>query len=279
MRVFIFMLKHIEQSVFFCTVGICLPLLLFIYRGLCILAQTPFLLSIHLFFLNINQILEPVFFCYLPTVLLFFILQKKPVTPPFFEKINPLLLFYSRVAKTECFFYENLRYGYLVLFLYFAIYLYTKYVGFYLEVVFLGCRTLVLSYLSFCQFFSAEYQKKESKLIFSLSTLSFFDSFVSHHSSLQTPQKAEGKALFSGVVALLTICLYKKDLSFCNEIQEYELLCDKLLSEIKETGNKRIANELYLEKLNLFAFRKRGGGFPLHLSFLLQRRFKRNKTI
>jgi len=111
-----------------------------------------------------NRIYEPMVFCYIPSLILLYYLGAKNCS--FFievmEKTGIVPVVFCRIAKIECYFYDNRIYGIFFLIVYFLAYLYGLYKGFLLEIFFLFFRLLLNSYFSFRLFFRVEHENLDS---------------------------------------------------------------------------------------------------------------------
>lgn len=96
-----------------------------------------------------------------------------------FKECNILFLIFCKTAKYECYFYNNTVFAAFLSILYCAIYLYAICIGSFFELILVGSRLLICSYLAFKSFFEKELLKTNSIYIEELRFLSFFDKFLS----------------------------------------------------------------------------------------------------
>lgn len=256
-------IETIDNGAFYVTSGICLPGLLFFYRILCIATNQPFLLSSFSFLFLNNHFVEPVFFCYIPSLTLFFFLRNKK---PFFfikvfEKNQPLLGIYSKLAKGECYLHNNQIFAIFLISLYIFAYLYGFYKGFVIEIFFLAVPLLGTSYLLFKRFFRLECKKKDSFYIETFFTFSFFNKFLEFHIQL-TGEKVKQQSIY-----LLSSCapfsfyLCRKNSLIKEDFYKYKTLCDKIYHDLEKKNVGQNYQELLLEKDEIFAPNRRKGFF------------------
>lgn len=127
-------------------------------------------------------------------------------------------------------------------------YLFCIYKNSDLELFFLGCRLLMVSYWAFRRFFYIETKKSDSIYIETLFYLPFFPTFLVFYIELQSIEKQVDRVLFSAFSTLIFFCLYKKNSIILVDVKNYEKSCKDELIFLENKKSSLDLQSLYLEK-------------------------------
>ena len=252
-KTFIFLenlLKDTEKVVFFCVFGIALPCTILFYRIALILTEKAFLLNLCFFFSVNNSVWEPILLCYVPNIFLFILLRKKKLSffTQFLRLCTFLFLFFSKIAKIECFFLNHVVSGFFFLFIYFCIYILVAYKGDLLEILFLTLRQVVISYYAFKRFFDSMKTQEEFQ------RLPFYIPFLKIFRELQTEEKESKADVFYGISSAVFICLYRSNNTIKYELENYQRCFEQTLYSLEKNKDRCSLKDLYVEQESIFAF-------------------------
>lgn len=245
-------IERIDHICILLIFGLCLPTFICLYRMVYIITGKNFLLPHYSFFFIDNRLYEPMVFCYIPSLILLYYLSDKNC--PFFikvmEKTGIVPVVFCRIAKIECYFYDNRIYGVCFLIVYFLAYLYGLYKGFLLEIFFLFFRLLLSSYFSFRVFFGIEHENREcTKFLY----FSFFQSFYKYHEKLMSDKTQKDGVYLLSICAIVSLYLCRKNSLIKYEIQDLEKKCETIIFFLEKTNTEIIVQELHREKQNIFS--------------------------
>ena len=245
-------IERIDHICIFLIFGLRLPILIFLYRILYILTGKNFLLPYYSFFFIDNRLYEPMVFCYIPSLILLYFLSAKNCS--FFikvmEKTGIVSVVFCRIAKIECYFYDNRIYGICFLIVYFLAYLYGLYKGFLLEILFLFFRLLLSSYFSFRLFFRVEHENIESTQFLHFS---FFQTFYKFHEKLMSDKTQKDGIYLVPICAIVSLYLCRENSLIKYEIQDLEKKCERIIFFLEKTNTEISCQELDREKQNIFS--------------------------
>jgi hypothetical protein len=170
------------------------------------------------------------------------------------EKTGIVPVVFCRIAKIECYFYDNRIYGVCFLIVYFLAYLYGLYKGFLLQFFFIFFRLLISYYFSFRLFFRLEYENIECTKFLHFC---FFPFFYKFHEKLIYGKTPKDYTCFILICGLISLYLCRKDRFIKFEIQNYEKICEKIIFSLEKKNTGINIQELYREKQDIFASGKR----------------------
>ena len=216
-----------NKDALFVSNGLILPFLLFLFRIILWYTDTYIVFTAFFGIDGINRVLEPVLFCYLPTLVTFCFLSKKKSIFFFiiYQRISFLFRFFLNGSSCELFFYQNWVLGSFVSIAFVFFYLYLIYIEsflIYFRIPILCC------YGSFCMFLRGPILESQSTV------------FPEHLKILRIRQKLEESNIVSCRVILalsnsiLWAIIYRVNLIMSEHISLQESSCEDLLYVISD---------------------------------------------
>ena len=257
-KIYLFFTAAYEnKDALFISTGLFLPLLLLAFR-IFLWYMDIYIVFAAFFGVNgINRIVEPLLFCYFPTIVVFcFLCKKKSIF--FFEiyqKISFLFRCFLSFSRWEKAFYVDWPFGYLVSMAFLILYLFLLYIETF---VVHFRRTILYCYASFCVFLRGPLLDTRSTIFPN------YKEFFEIRKDLQKEDIFNNRILLSLSNSLIGYIVYRANSVMGEYIALQESLCNNLLqlisekiSEIDNTDTEKRFEEIENKKIDIFNFYKK----------------------
>lgn len=225
----------------FVSVGLFLPLLIFLYKFLLWYNPLKTLFNPPFCSFTLYSFLELLIFCYLPILLLFLSISQKPDSfyCKVYKKIPFFYQYFYTLTRGEIFLCRNPLFGCFLLLASLFLYLFLV----YSETFLIHLRIIVLvPYLSF------------RVLLFNNQSFALqnFPAFLEIKHEIEKEESKEKKVLFSLLYSITALLLYRLGTVIREDIRITEKECDRLLLKIQGQKDTVECKELVQEKLFIF---------------------------